>query len=47
MRGVGCVGIVGIGRGVRRFEGGVHLACAQVSGARAYLSLFSTRVLGS
>ena len=25
MSGVGCVGIVGIGRGVRRFEGGVHL----------------------
>ena len=25
MSGVGCVGIVGIGRGARRFEGGVRL----------------------
>ena len=47
VRGVGCIGIVGIGRGVRLVEGGVHFACVQVSGARAYLSLFSTRVLGS
>ena len=32
--GVGCVGIVGIGRGVRRFEGGVHLACARARTSR-------------
>ncbi len=29
MSGVGCVGIVCIGRGVRRFEFGVHFARAR------------------